>query len=255
MLYFNMNIRQKKIIDMLQTGKLSITEAAEKLGVTTMTIRRDLRILEAQKTVLMVKGGAILHPARYEPERSTLMLTPEKFLLAEKLYQQIMPAKRLFIGAGSTVLAFAKVLARHRTQLTVITHSLPVAAALFQTRHRVILTGGELRQTSMDLITSISEEQLDKYHAEWLISGCDGASARTGFYTADADLQQMEREEMALADKVAVVTESRKFATPGGVCFASPEAVSLLVTDDRIPPAELQELTGRKLKVVLTEKA
>ncbi|MBE6375364.1 MAG: DeoR/GlpR transcriptional regulator [Lentisphaerae bacterium] len=250
MLYFNMHSRHKKIIEMLQTGKVVIKEAAKSLGVTEMTIRRDLRVLEAQKTVLMVKAGAILHPARYEPECSTLMLTPEKFCLAEKLYHEIMPAKRIFIGTGSTVLAFAKVLARHRSTVTVVTHSLPVAAALFQTRHRVILIGGELRQTSMDLIGSIAENQLAKYHVQWLISGCDGASAWTGFYTADADLQHLERQEMALADHVAVVTGSEKFKRSGGVCFASPEAVSLLVTDKNIPPDESKELISRGVKIV-----
>ena len=63
-----MHQRQKKILDMLQKGKLLIPETADILGVSQMTLRRDLRELEKRKLLLQVKNGAIPHPARYEPE-------------------------------------------------------------------------------------------------------------------------------------------------------------------------------------------
>ena len=64
--------RQKKILDMLQRGKVSIPSAAAELGVTEMTVRRDLKELEKRKLALLVKGGAIPFPARYEPEENEL---------------------------------------------------------------------------------------------------------------------------------------------------------------------------------------
>lgn len=250
MLFFNMHTRHRKILNILQTGKLEIAKAADALGVTEMTIRRDLKFLEERKLILPVKGGAVLHPARYEPEKSPMMLTPEKFALAEALYNEVMPAERIFLGAGFTVLAFAKVLARRRrVPVTVITNSLSAASALFQTRHKVILTGGELRQTSLDLTGPLTERVIAEYHVEWLISGCDRASALWGFFTVDEVLQQLEKQEMALADKVAIVTESSKFNRTGGVCFAAPEAVSLLVTDNGIAPESATILREKGVKI------
>ena len=62
-----MHARHRKILEMLETDRLYISSAAAELGVSEMTLRRDLRELEEQKLVMMVKGGAIMHPACYEP--------------------------------------------------------------------------------------------------------------------------------------------------------------------------------------------
>ena len=126
-----MHARHRKILEMLETDRLYIRSAAAELGVSEMTLRRDLRELEEQKLVMMVKGGAIMHPARYEPEKSPLMLTPEKFALAEALYDEIMPAEKIFIGSGFTALAFAKLIARRRAERVRRASNSPVDLNLF----------------------------------------------------------------------------------------------------------------------------
>lgn len=63
-----MHQRHKKILDMLQAGKLLIKEAAVELGVTEMTLRRDLKELESKKMVLLVK--AVPFPIRRVMSRS-----------------------------------------------------------------------------------------------------------------------------------------------------------------------------------------
>ncbi len=247
-----MHARHRKILEMLQTDRLCIRSAAMELGVTEMTLRRDLRELESQKLVMMVKGGAILHPARYEPEKSPLMLTPEKFALAEALYDEIMPTERLFIGSGFTVLAFAKLLSRRRSgKITVITNSLSAAAALFQTRHSVILLGGELRNNSLDLIGPLAEKNLSDFHVDWLISGCDGASAESGFYTSDMNLSRLEQHSIGISSHVAIITESVKFSRESLTCFAAPYQVDLLVTDTGLSTATAAALRSAGMRVVM----
>ena len=241
-------------MEMLQTDRLYIPEAAAELGVSEMTLRRDLRELEAQKLVLMVKGGAIMHPARYEPEKSPMKLMPEKFALAEALYDEIMPAERIFIGSGFTALAFAKVLARRRSgRMTVVTNSLSAAAALFRTRHRVILPGGELRNNSLDLTGSLAERDLDELQVEWMVSGCDGASAETGFGTADDDLSRLKRHLAEVATHTAIITESAKFASTPVNVFAAPYQVDLLVTDTGLSAADASALRGSGMRVVMRD--
>ena len=163
---------------MLERGRLTIKEASLELGVAEMTLRRDLKLLEKSGALLQVRGGAVLPPARYEPESSVKGELERKFALAEALYKKIMPAETLFIGTGSTVLAFAKYLARHNTlPVTVITNSLPVASSLFKTHCHVILPGGELRSNSLDLVGPVAERNMEDYHVDYLISGCDAASS------------------------------------------------------------------------------
>ena len=250
-----MDLRKKTILEMLQrTGRLELHAAARELGVSEMTLRRDLRALEKEKLLVQVRGGAMPHPARYEPDNVFSELSDLKFVLAEALYRRIVPCETMFIGTGSTCLAFAKLMTR-KTLLpsTVITHSLPVASALFRRRCQVILLGGELRTKSMDLVGPVAEKTLEEYHVEWLVSGCDGAFADYGFYTSDMSLSNLEKKTISIADRSAVVTESGKFGRRSLTRFASLEDIDLLVTDAGLSAEDEAKLDAHGIEVIRTD--
>jgi len=250
-----MHTRQKIIMEMLQrSGRIGVHAAARELGVSEMTVRRDLRALEKEKLLVQIRGGAMPHPARYEPEKLLSDLNDVKFALAEALYRRIVPCDTMFVGTGSTCLAFAKLMAR-KTLLpgTVITHSLPVASALFRRRCKVILLGGELRGKSMDLVGPAAEKTLEEYHVEWLISGCDGAFADYGFYTSDVSLSNLEKKTISIADRSAVITESGKFGRRSLTRFASLEDIDLLVTDTGLTAEDEIKLGSHGIEVIKTE--
>lgn len=247
-----MRDRQRKILEMLRRGKIFIKETAFELGVTEMTLRRDLRALEERKLLIQIKGGAIPSPVRYETDTGNRLLNDLKFMIAEALYKRIMPSETLFIGAGSTALAFARVLARKKLPaLTVVTNALPVASTLFQSSCKVILLGGELRTNSLDLVGPMAERNLEEYHVDWLVSGCDGALAGNGFYTSDMSLSNLEKRSISIASHVAVITESGKFGKKALTCFASVNAVDLLVTDNGLPDREAALLKKAGMEVIL----
>lgn len=249
-----MRERQRKILEMLRNGKILIKETASEFGVTEMTLRRDLRALEERKLLIQVKGGALPYPARYETETSPRFLTDLKFAIAEALYKRIMPSETLFIGTGSTALAFAKVLARKKLPvLTVITNALPVASTLFQSSCKVILLGGELRTNSLDLVGPMAERNLEEYHVDWLVSGCDGAFAKNGFYTSDMSLSNLEKRSISIASHVAIITESAKFGKKALTCFASVDSVDLLVTDSNLPSSEAGLLKKADMELILVQ--
>ncbi len=237
---------------MLQRGKVLIRDAAKELGVTEMTLRRDLKSLEERKLILMVKGGAVLHPARYEPENSAPAENMDrKFAIANALYDRIMPTTSIFISAGTTSLAFAKVLARRNNlPLTVITNSLPVASALFRTCCKVILLGGELRTHSLDLVGSIAEKNLEEYQVDWLISGCDAALSDYGFYTSDVSVSNLEKKSLEIASKAAVITTGNKFGRRALTRFATLEEIDLLVTDSELPAADAAVLKASDMELI-----
>lgn len=247
-----MHQRQKKILDMLQNGKLMIPETAVMLGVSQMTLRRDLRELESRKLLLQVKNGAIPHPARYEPEPSAEdELMQCKFALANLLYDAIMPVNSLFISTGTTALAFAKVIARRNLQqVTVVTNSLPVASALFKTSCKVILLGGELRTNSLDLIGPAAERNLLDYRVDYLVSGCDAALSEYGFYTSDVSLAQLERKSIQIAEKSAVIADSSKFSRGALTRFAALSDINLLVTDNKLAANDLENLQNARIEVL-----
>ena len=246
-----MHQRQKKILDMLQNGKLMIHTAAQELGVTEMTLRRDLLELEKQKLVLRVKSGAIPHPARYEPETEDIDQLDHKFAIANALFERIHTVKSIFLSTGSTSLAFARILARRCVlPMTVITNSLPAASALFRSRCKVILLGGELRSNSLDLVGPTAERNLEDYRVDWLISGCDGAFSDYGFYTSDVSLSNLEKKSRSIAEHAAIITDSTKFGKRSLTRFASLKEVDLLVTDDGIPADDEKKLQKAGIEII-----
>ena len=246
-----MQWRQKKLLDMAQNGKVLIRAAALQFGVTEMTVRRDLLELEKQKLLLRVKGGAVLHPACYEPEWENIELPERKFAIAEALLKRILPVDSLFLSTGSTTLAFARLRARRRGQTaTVITNSLPVASTLFHSRCKVILLGGELRNNSLDLVGPAAERNLEEYHVDWLVSGCDGIFADYGFYTSDVRLSDLEKKSLNIAEHAAVITDSTKFGKRSLTRFASLKEIELLVTDDELPEADERKLRGSGIEII-----
>ena len=246
-----MHQRQKKILDMLQSGRVEIRSAALELGVTEMTLRRDLKELENQKLVLRVKGGAIPHPARYEPETVVPGHLDRKFAIANALFLRILPADSIFLSTGSTSLAFAKVIARRNVlPMTVITNSLPVASALFRSCCKVILLGGELRTNSLDLVGPIAERNLEEYHVNWLISGCDGAFSDYGFYTSDGSLSNLEKKSLRIAEHAAIIADSTKFGRRALTRFASLKDIDLLITDDDFSPADETKLKKAGIEII-----
>lgn len=238
-------------MDMLEVGKVSIKESALTLGVTEMTLRRDLKFLEDAGYLLQVRGGAVLHPARYEPETPIQEELNTKFAIAKVLYQRILPAGTIFISTGTTALAFAKLIARQNTlPMTVITNSLPVASALFKSHCHVILIGGELRNNSLDLVGPVAERTIEDYHVDWLVSGCDAACSDYGFYTSDINLSNLEKKSIHIADHTAIITSSGKFGKKALTRFASVQDVDLLVTDKFLPVSDREKMEKNGLEVL-----
>ena len=243
--------RQKKLLDMLQRGKILIKNAAAELSVTEMTIRRDLRELEKRKLLLPVKGGAVPYPAHYEKEEAPPEHLEQKIAIANALFLRILPADSLFLSAGSTTLAFAKVLARRNVRpMTVITNSLPVASTLFRSCCKVILLGGELRTASLDLMGPVAEKNLEEYHVDYLISGCDAAIADQGFYTSDMSLANLEQKSLRIADHTVIICDSSKFGKRALTCFAMTKEIDLLVTDAGIRSEDVASLRRSGVEIL-----
>ncbi len=155
------------------------------------------------------------------------------------------------LSTGTTTLAFAKLLARENPLLSVLTNSIPIASALFQTRVKVMLTGGELRSNSLDLVGPAAEQFLHDYHVDMLFTGCDGADAAQGFYTADLNLANLENQSVKISNQVVILCDAAKFTRKALVKFASLNDVNCVISDPALGPAERNMLETRGVNVLI----
>ncbi len=248
-----MNQRQQELLDRLnRTGKILIEEEAEHFSVAPMTIRRDLRFLEKNGLAVQTKNGAIPKPKIYAAPLNMAEDSAIKRKIATKLLEMIEPLSTVMLSTGTTTLTLARLLAQQNLPLTIITNSIPIASALFQTRIKVILIGGELRTTSLDLVGPAAEKYLSEYHIDLLVTGCDGADAEEGFYTSDLNLANLEKMSAKVSDKVIVITESRKFGKKALVKFAEIGDVDAIITDNRLKTIDRELLNRHGIELYIT---
>ena len=157
--------RQDSICRLLrQRGECSVEELARRLGVSGMTVRRDLAALARQGKVLRTHGGAAMADRisfdfvfreRLGRRRAA------KDAVARAAAERIADGQSVLLDSGTTTLALARQL-HGKERLTVITTSLPIAAELqFDRQIEVLLLGGYLRAGSPDLIGALTESNLE----------------------------------------------------------------------------------------------
>jgi DeoR/GlpR family transcriptional regulator of sugar metabolism len=253
MLIFNiMNARQKKLLEKLRKGmELSIIEEALNFGTSEMTIRRDFQFLQNEGLAQRTHGGAVIRDVADNELVNTPNASNAQKRIAKETIKLIEPNATIMLSAGTTTLQVAREIAKSEMRLSVVTNSLPIAAVLFNTDIKVLLTGGELRKSSMDLVGPVTEKNLEEFYIDMLISGCDGADSTEGFFTSDMNLAEMEKKSVQISGKVIIVTESHKFLKRSFVKFALPEEVSTIVTDINLPEKDLAIQKKSNIETIL----
>src|SRR5665809_16366 len=148
--------RRSEIMALLERDRIvRVSHLVSALGVSDMTIRRDLLALHEQGALEKVHGGAVVRaePSTAEPgfEAKSVRQLAQKEAIAARAAQLVHPGSAIAISAGTTTFA----LARHLVGipgLTVVTNSVWVADLLHGARvpsHTVLLTGGAVSYTHL----------------------------------------------------------------------------------------------------------
>jgi DeoR/GlpR family transcriptional regulator of sugar metabolism len=162
--------RQDRIMaEIERSGGARIVRLAELLGVSDMTVRRDIEVLAGRGLVRKVYGGATVCPrgTSDEPgfEAKSGREPAAKELIAAAAAGLVRPGATIAVGAGTTTYAAAVCLARV-PDLTVVTNSVRVADYLFaegEPSQTVLLTGG-LRTPSDALVGPIAVGTVSGLH-------------------------------------------------------------------------------------------
>lgn len=229
-----MNVRQGKIIELLrQNGEVSVQDLAERLDVTTMTIRRDLDTLEQKGELVRTHGGAVLTKAgiiEFAFKRKGEKNAEEKRLVAEEAANFIRPGMTVALDTGTTCLEVAKAISGTEN-LTVLTSSLAIGSALYAADHiDLVLLGGKARRGSPDLTGWLTEENLRHFRVDIAVLGADGVS-RDGVYTRDESVARVSKAMIACAGSALLVIDHTKFRRPAFIEYAEWKDFDHIVTD------------------------
>jgi DeoR/GlpR family transcriptional regulator of sugar metabolism len=241
--------RQARILDEVQRrGAVRVTELASMLGVSDMTIRRDLDVLSGQGLLDKVHGGATsssLPSSTDEPgfEAKWGRQQSEKEAIARAAADFVQSGMAIGLSAGTTTWTLAQQL-RDQPDLTIVTNSMLVAQAFHRgsgARQTVILTGG-VRTPSDALVGPVAVSALHQLHLDLVFLGVHGMSERAGFSTPNLLEADVNRALVAASHRLVVVADHTKWGQVGLSTIASLEEADVLVTDDGLDAAALVTL-------------
>ena len=220
---------------------------SRELGVSEMTIRRDIRLLERDGFLRQTYGGATAHLTRALDlafNARALQHSREKRLIAMRAAQLVESARVIFLGVGTTIEQLARYL-HARPELTVVTASLPTASLLGTRPLRTVALGGTIRRDDLTATGPVAIATLANYRFELAMIG----AARWGITDLSDDEAEVQRVAIARAERVIVLADGSKIGAAASAVVAPAEVVHTLVTDASAPPAELAALRDLGVEV------
>jgi len=228
---------------------------ARELGVSEMTIRRDIRRLERDGFLRQTYGGATAHLTRALDvafNARALQHAREKRLIAMRAAGLIDGARTIFLGVGTTVEQFARYF-HARPDLTVVTASLPTASLLGTRTVRTIALGGDIRRDDLTATGPIAVGTLERFRFDVAVIGAAGLSDRWGITELSDDEAEIQRVAIRQAERVIVLADGSKLGVATNAVVGSTHAIETLVTDSSASSAELEALRRIGVRIMLAD--
>jgi DeoR/GlpR family transcriptional regulator of sugar metabolism len=230
--------RQHLIVEEIRRrGAVRVSELTELLGVSDMTVRRDLDVLAGSGLVDKVHGGATARRqlSTDEPgfEAKSRRQFAEKEAIAEAAASLVEPGQAIALSAGTTTWRLAHYLAGV-PDLTVVTNSMQVAIVLHRQPRpdlTVVLIGG-VRTPSDALVGPIAVTALRSMHVDMLFMGVHGMAVDSGFTTPNLLEADTNKAMIETAEQLAVVVDHTKWGVRGLSRMAELGEAQVLVSDD-----------------------
>lgn len=255
---FNLTARQQEILERLeQQGRVEVAALAQALGVSEVTVRKDLQELESLSLLKRVHGGAVLaHRSKYNLSLGDKIgkESAAKLAIAREALKLIHDGDTLILDAGSTTLALARLLLGRFQGLTIITNSLPIIAELSRSgRFELISLGGMVRLHSLAMIGPLTVASLKRLHADRAFLGATGVTLERGLCTPNIIEAETKAAMVAAATERVALVDHSKIGEASLAPFASWEEIHHLISDRPLPEAFAKTLTERGLSLSIAE--
>jgi DeoR/GlpR family transcriptional regulator of sugar metabolism len=251
--------RQNKIRAIIEKdGKASVKELASEFKVSTMTIRRDLVEMANRNVIERTHGGAIslrtitpLFTQSYLVRTSNAL--EEKQSIGRAIAKLIKPGEIIYLSPGTTTYWVAHALS-NRSDITIVTSSIPIALLLVQNVNiEIIMTGGKMRRDELSLVGYYSKEAVQQLNIGKAIMGTRGIHPKFGL-TSDFPRELMnDRSFLRTIKNIIIVADHTKFGFVAKNHTAPITAVKAIVTTPKAPKEIVDAIREKGVEVILTK--
>jgi len=247
--------RHQFILTRIQQDQyINVVELCKELKVSSVTVRKDLKLLEDKNLLFRTHGGATLSNPytvdRPVNEKEQLQST-EKNKIGSAAAKLLKANDSIVVASGTTLLYFAKNIPSG-LELTVVTSSLHISMEFLRNPEvEVIQLGGALRKSSSSVMGAYAEQVLQDFYFNTLFLGVDGIDLEHGFSTTNAAEAHLNRQMIKVSQKVVVLADSTKFGKRGFGKICGFEDVDHIITDKGISQQMISHLEGLGVTVTV----
>lgn len=247
--------RRQEIIDLVnREGEVSFQQLREAFPhVSEVTLRKDLRILDAGQYLIRVYGGAKSISSTYTGMASYYMRntrqTEEKQQIACKAVRLLKPYDSLYLAAGSTCGAVAQNLPD--IPLRIVTDGLETAMALSKHKKaKILVLGGEMDQETMQMTGTRVFAELESLRLDYAFNGTLGLSAEYGFGYQSVHALMMTQQLRRHAEKLVILMDSSKAEDIKAMYNFETKHVDILISDDNLKKETARALSKDHVTVL-----
>ncbi|AXB45355.1 DeoR/GlpR family DNA-binding transcription regulator [Amycolatopsis albispora] len=239
-----------------RTGAVRVSDLVGRLGVSDMTVRRDLDVLASRGLVEKVYGGAtsVVGKSTDEPgfEAKSVRQRAQKEAIAEIAAGLVKPGTAIGISAGTTTWTLARAL-DSVPGLTIVTNSIQVADVLrgsSQPDRTVVLTGG-VRTPSDALVGPVAVNSLRSLHLDVVFLGVHGMADGPGFTTPNLTESETDRALVEAGRRLVVLADHTKWEIVGISTIADLDEADVVVSDDGLSERAIEILREKAGELII----
>ena len=254
-------MRHQQILEILsQQQTATVADLSTQLAVSAVTIRADLNQLAADGQVIRTHGGARLAKERKRQEQSFAtrqQLNAEaKRQIGRLAASLVVPNESILLDASTTAVAVGQALKEmpQLDNITVVTTGVWTSLELLGVSHiNVVLTGGQVRNTSGSITGVITHEILERFNFSKAFLGAWGIDIEEGL--TESPLMEVELKRVIIQNsrEVIAVVDGTKFGRLGLAAYAAPQQINCIITDETAPADMLTAFQAKGIEVCVAQ--
>jgi DeoR family transcriptional regulator of aga operon len=241
-----------------QSGSVAVDDLSAKLGVSVVTIRRDLDTLEEQGLLRRTHGGAVsIEPLFYEPfkrDRAFLAqvekMADEKRRIGRAAAALITPGETIAVTPGTTTAEVIRGLPLNYN-ITVVTNTANIVMELSKRKDvDVFVTGGHLHGEWFSLVGPTAIRSLENMLIHTLFIGADGIDSRWGASAYSSDEAELNGTMVKHARRNIAVVDHTKFGIVANWRICETGSLHTLITDTGATPKMIAPFQKLGIQVI-----